>query len=164
RESSALHLPFFAGVFGGQGLTQNARMLSVILLSLMVTVTLVETVNMVILPVHALRWLSIIAAVDGLSLVLISVNQRQRTRLAIIIGLQFLAAHTARNAFRQVNAELAERQRTESALRESEQRYREVFEKTSDCIFLLDVTSDGRFRVARFNPAEEKSVGVTNAQ
>jgi PAS domain S-box-containing protein len=254
KESSALHLPFFAGVFGGQGLTQNARMLSAILLSLMLTVTFVEAVNLVILPIHALRWLSIIAAVDGLGLVLIGVNQRQRTRLAsillvlalpvigtaaaataggihapaatyyltivfiaglllgerwgvitaalcclgglllvyaekqivlptnevrhsafglwigivlnmaIIIGLQYLAAHTARNAFRQVSAELTERQRTESALRESEQRYREVFEKTSDCIFLLDVTSDGRFRVARFNPAEEKSVGVTNAQ
>ncbi|MDB6111337.1 MAG: putative Histidine kinase, partial [Pedosphaera sp.] len=84
--------------------------------------------------------------------------------MAIIIGLQYLAAHTARNAFQQVSAELAERQRTESALRESEQRYREVFEKTSDCIFLFDVTADGRFRVARFNPAEEKSVGVTNTQ
>jgi PAS domain S-box-containing protein len=253
-ENGAMRLPFLARVFGGKGMTQHAGMLSVILLSLMLTVTFVECVNLVILPVHALRWLAIIAAVDGLGLVLLGVNQRQRTRqasivlvlvlpvigtgaaaiaggihapattyyltivfiaglllgqrwgvitallcclgglvlvyagrqvnlppnevrysafglwvgmvlnMAIIIGLQFLAAHTARNALQQVSAELAERQRTESALRESEQRYREVFEKTSDCIFLFDVTADGRFRVARFNPAEEKSVGVTNAQ
>ncbi len=84
--------------------------------------------------------------------------------MAIIAGLQYLAAHTARSALQQVRAELAERLRTESALRESEQRYREVFEKTSDGIFLMDVAPEGRFKVVRFNPAEEKSVGVTNDQ
>ena len=42
-----------------------------------------------------------------------------------------------------------ERAWIEQALRESEQRYREVFELTSDCIFLLDVTPEMRFVVAR---------------
>lgn len=54
-----------------------------------------------------------------------------------------------------------ERARIEQELRESEQRYREVFELTSDCIFLLDVTPDMRFIVARFNPAEERTVGLS---
>ncbi|MFL5347442.1 MAG: ATP-binding protein [Hyalangium sp.] len=53
-----------------------------------------------------------------------------------------------------------ERVRIEQALRQSELRYREVFELTSDCIFLLDVTPDLRFVVTRFNPAEEQTVGL----
>jgi PAS domain S-box-containing protein len=57
-----------------------------------------------------------------------------------------------------------ERKRAEEALRESEQRYREVFENSSECIFLLDVTADGRFRFAGFNPAEEKTLGFSNTE
>ena len=40
------------------------------------------------------------------------------------------------------------------AQRQSEQRYREVFEHTSDGIFVLDVGDDGKFRVREMNPAE----------
>jgi len=58
---------------------------------------------------------------------------------------------------------LAEQKRAEEVLRENEQRYREVFEMTSNCVFLLDVTTDGRFKIAEFNPAEEKAVGLSNA-
>ncbi len=54
--------------------------------------------------------------------------------------------------------------RAEDALRESELRYREVFENTSDCIFILDVTPDGRFKFAEFNPAEEESVGYSTSE
>jgi PAS domain S-box-containing protein len=56
------------------------------------------------------------------------------------------------------------RERAEEALRESELRYKEVFENTSGCIFLLDVTENGRFRFAGLNPAEEKAVGLSNAE
>ncbi|HZQ46947.1 MAG TPA: PAS domain S-box protein, partial [Verrucomicrobiae bacterium] len=79
-------------------------------------------------------------------------------------GLQYFAARTARNALRRAQEELVERQRNETALRLSEKRYREVFENTSDCMFLLDVLPEDGFKVVRFNPAEEKSVGITNAQ
>ncbi len=54
--------------------------------------------------------------------------------------------------------------RAEEALRESELRYREVFENISDCIFILDVTPDGRFKFVEFNPAEEKSVGYSTSE
>jgi PAS domain S-box-containing protein len=221
---------------------------------LVLSVTVTQCLQLVLLPVHAPRCLSIIAAVDGVALAALGMNQRGQTRrasvllvlalsaiitvsaataggihtpaatyylttvfiagfllgerwglatallcclggiflviaersvalssqeltqnafalwmgivlnMAIIIGLQYLAARTARNALEQVEAELAERRRTESALRESEQRYREVFEKTSDGIFLMDVAPEGRFKFVRFNPAEEKSVGVTDQQ
>lgn len=50
------------------------------------------------------------------------------------------------------------------ALREGERRYREVFDNTSESIVLLDVTSDDRLRVARFNPAAEMAFGVSSAE
>jgi two-component system cell cycle sensor histidine kinase/response regulator CckA len=50
------------------------------------------------------------------------------------------------------------------ALLESEPYYKEVFDNISVCMFLVDVTSDGRFRFAGFNPAEEKAVGLTSAE
>jgi hypothetical protein len=34
--------------------------------------------------------------------------------------------------------------------------YKEVFDHLSVCMFFIDVTPDGRFRYAGFNPAEEK--------
>jgi two-component system, cell cycle sensor histidine kinase and response regulator CckA len=51
----------------------------------------------------------------------------------------------------------------QDALQASELRYREIFEYSSECIFLLDVTSDGRFQISGFNPAEERAVGLSNA-
>jgi PAS domain S-box-containing protein len=60
--------------------------------------------------------------------------------------------------------DITERKRAEDSLRESEHRYREVFENSSECIFLLDVTADGRFKFAGFNPAEEKAVGFLSAE
>jgi len=47
---------------------------------------------------------------------------------------------------------------------ESERQYREVFENIDDCIFLIDVTAAGRFRIARFNPATERIFGQSDAK
>jgi diguanylate cyclase (GGDEF)-like protein/PAS domain S-box-containing protein len=52
----------------------------------------------------------------------------------------------------------------EDELRESGLRYREVFENTSDGLFLLDVTEDARFKIAEFNPAEERMIGYSIAE
>jgi len=45
-----------------------------------------------------------------------------------------------------------------------DRRHRELYEHTSDGVFLLDVTGDGRFRIAGFNPAEERLVGLSSAE
>jgi PAS domain-containing protein len=50
------------------------------------------------------------------------------------------------------------------ALYQSEVQYKDIFDNISICMFLVDVTSDGRFKFAGFNPAEEQAVGLTNAQ
>lgn len=47
-------------------------------------------------------------------------------------------------------------------LEESRLCYKEIFDNVTDCIFLLDVTDDGRFRFAGFNPAKEKATGMKN--
>ncbi len=39
-----------------------------------------------------------------------------------------------------------------------------LFDHLSVCMFFVDVTRDGRFRYAGFNPAEEKAVGLTSQQ
>jgi PAS domain S-box-containing protein len=62
-----------------------------------------------------------------------------------------------------VARDIARRKQAEEALRESEMRYREVFDNTSDGIFLVDITSDGRYRAAGFNPMQLKIVGLPRA-
>jgi PAS domain S-box-containing protein len=51
-----------------------------------------------------------------------------------------------------------------SPLHEFELYYKEIFDNISVCMFLLDVTPEGRFRIVGFNPAEQEAVGLTNAQ
>jgi PAS domain S-box-containing protein len=56
--------------------------------------------------------------------------------------------------------DISERKRLEAARSESEQRYREIFDNTLDCLFLLEVTPELRFRVLAVNPAFERTFGM----
>jgi PAS domain S-box-containing protein len=58
----------------------------------------------------------------------------------------------------------AERKRAEEALRESEWRYREIFDNVLDSLYLLEVTDDRRFRNLEINPAFEKATGIPRTQ
>jgi PAS domain S-box-containing protein len=49
-------------------------------------------------------------------------------------------------------------------LQKSEEKYREVFDNVSDALALLDITGDGRFRLADLNPVAEKIFGISKAK
>lgn len=55
--------------------------------------------------------------------------------------------------------DISERKRLEVERWESEQRYREIFDNTLDCLFLLEVTPELCFRVLAVNPAFELTFG-----
>lgn len=55
--------------------------------------------------------------------------------------------------------DITERRQQEERLRESEQRYRQIFDNVSDALYLLEVTEDNRFSYIEINPALEKSMG-----
>lgn len=56
------------------------------------------------------------------------------------------------------------RQQFEQALRESEARVRELFNHTTDCVFLLRVEPNGEFVYESFNPAAERVSGFSQTQ
>lgn len=58
----------------------------------------------------------------------------------------------------------AERQLAATALRESQERYQEVFDNSADGIFLVAVTSDLRFKFIEFNPVIEMVTGLLSAE
>ena len=62
-----------------------------------------------------------------------------------------------------ISRDVTDRKRMEEALRESEARYREIFENTSDGIFVVEVTPDQRFRLLSYNPAQERMLGIPSA-
>jgi PAS domain S-box-containing protein len=60
--------------------------------------------------------------------------------------------------------DISERTLAVEQLRQREAFYRSLFENISDCLFIIDVTPDQRFKLVSFNPAEERAVGLTTAQ
>jgi PAS domain S-box-containing protein len=63
-----------------------------------------------------------------------------------------------------VSLDITNRKETETALRQAELLNKQILDIIPDCIFVLDVTSDGRFRFVSLNPAEEKAVGLTSTE
>jgi two-component system, cell cycle sensor histidine kinase and response regulator CckA len=66
--------------------------------------------------------------------------------------------------FISVVEDITEKVAAEEALRQSELWTRQVFENIPECIFVLDVTLDGRFKFVALNPAEERAVGLSLAE
>lgn len=60
--------------------------------------------------------------------------------------------------------DVTDRKRAEQAAREASERLREIFDHTTDCVFLIQVTPSGRFVYEAFNPASEKFSGLTNEE
>lgn len=74
--------------------------------------------------------------------------------------IRIVAAKLEEKVF-QLEETLTVRKSAEEALRESEQRFREIFENSKDCLYLLEVAEDGCFRNLEINPAFEHSLGVS---
>jgi two-component system cell cycle sensor histidine kinase/response regulator CckA len=62
-----------------------------------------------------------------------------------------------------VATDVTDRHRAQERAREREERFRELFEHSSEGLFLLDVLEGPRFRLAALNPAEELLIGITSA-
>lgn len=63
-----------------------------------------------------------------------------------------------------IATDLTDLKNAETALRENEARYREVFNNIADAIFLTEVTPEGRFKVLEVNPAAEHQMGMAAAE
>jgi two-component system, cell cycle sensor histidine kinase and response regulator CckA len=59
------------------------------------------------------------------------------------------------------HVDITERKIAEESLREAEERYRQVFDNSFDCIFLLEVTDDQRFKAIDINTTVEQFLGIT---
>jgi diguanylate cyclase (GGDEF)-like protein/PAS domain S-box-containing protein len=59
-----------------------------------------------------------------------------------------------------VARDLTEYKRLRESEKESQARYRQIFENSQEGIFLFDVTEDRRFRMVEVNPAFERLVGI----
>ena len=80
-----------------------------------------------------------------------------------VLGLGYLVVSMAFTN-RRLAHEIAERMAAENAQRESEARYRAIFANTADLLSLVDVGSDGVFRMAEVNPAYERATGASTLQ
>ena len=64
--------------------------------------------------------------------------------------------------FVSVIEDIREQMAAEEALRQNELWTKQVFDNIPECIFVLDVTPEGRFRFVALNPAEEEAVGFSS--
>jgi two-component system, cell cycle sensor histidine kinase and response regulator CckA len=63
--------------------------------------------------------------------------------------------------FVSVVEDITEKMAAEEGLRQNELWTKQVFDNIPECIFVLDVTHEGRFKFVALNPAEEESVGFS---
>ncbi|MBL9147420.1 MAG: response regulator [Phycisphaerae bacterium] len=65
-----------------------------------------------------------------------------------------------RTLIEKLESKMLELEKTHAALAESERKFREIFEHSSDCIFLVRVSPDGGFAYEDINHAEELCTGT----
>ncbi len=92
---------------------------------------------------------------------------REIVELTIAFRRASLSLSARQQELEQANAQYREqmeqRRHAEEALRESEARFRGIFENTSDCILLMGARPDGTFVCEGLNPAMETASGFQSA-
>ncbi|MEJ2593002.1 MAG: PAS domain-containing protein, partial [Candidatus Thiodiazotropha sp.] len=58
-----------------------------------------------------------------------------------------------------ISRDITELMQTQQALRDSEERYRQIFDNTQESLFLVEVLEKGRFRILEVNPRFEETIG-----
>jgi PAS domain S-box-containing protein len=56
--------------------------------------------------------------------------------------------------------DITDRKQAENALKESERRYRDIFDNILDGLYLLELTKEGHFKTIEVNPALERLTGI----
>ena len=87
--------------------------------------------------------------------------QDSEIELARAVADQLAIAIHQAELYQQVRCELAERQRAEAALRESEQFLRSIYHNAHEGIFAIDVLINGDFQYVGVNPAYERLTGIS---
>ncbi|AOT70374.1 sensor histidine kinase [Geosporobacter ferrireducens] len=100
--------------------------------------------------------------VTGLVFSLVDVTKRKKAEDELR-KTNDLLENRVRERTIKLQEEVAERKRVEEALRQSEQRYREVFENTSNGVLLMDAISNDRFKIVAINPSIEKRLRMKTA-
>ncbi|MBK8783830.1 MAG: GAF domain-containing protein [Anaerolineales bacterium] len=116
---------------------------------------------------HVISWMGVPLIAGGSVIGLYSVDKtepnfftEQHQNLAEALAGQAAVAIQNARLFAQIQAELAERKFTEKALRESEERYRSLFENMIDGIYRS--TPEGKF--VEVNPAMVRMFGYSSKQ
>ncbi len=116
---------------------------------------------------HVISWMGVPLIAGGKVIGLYSVDKvepgffnEEHQNLAEALAGQAAAAIQNAQFFTQIQAELVERKHTEAALRESEERYRSLFENMIDGIYRS--TPDGKF--VEVNPAMVKMFGYSSRE
>lgn len=84
--------------------------------------------------------------------------------LLLTAGLAYITVHNIQKALDEARQQLAERERTEAALRESEERFRLISSVTSDYTFAATITAQGGIENLRLTGAFEAISGYTSEE
>ncbi|MGJ7512992.1 PAS domain S-box protein [Pseudomonas baetica] len=103
--------------------------------------------------------------ISGRSLEII--ESYHRTKAGAIFPVEISVSHFELDGQRYNLAlarDISERKRLQAAQWDTERRYREIFDNSSDCLYLLEVTEDQRFRCLEVNQAFKRSSGFRREQ
>nr|WP_288913968.1 PAS domain S-box protein [uncultured Pseudomonas sp.] len=95
------------------------------------------------------------------------IESRHRTKTGDIFPIEISLSSfklDGKNYILALARDISERRRLQAAQRYTEKRYQEVFDHSSDCLYLLEVTEDRRFRYLEINTAFERSSGFHRKQ